>query len=90
MMLLCDEREMWRLLYSKKRLKKDERRQLQLSLEGLSFTCGSSLQELDLPSPLNDVYVRSINCFDPVEKLYYLAGYDPICIYCAGNVEQDN
>ena len=85
-MLLCDECEMWRLLYGKKKLKKAERRQLELKLDGLSFTCGSSLQELDLPAPLNDVYVRNLKCFEQVERLYYSAGYEPICIYCAGKV----
>ena len=87
MMLLCDECEIWRLLYSKKKLKKAERRQLELELDGLSFTCGSALQDLDLPAPLNEVYVRSLKCFDHVEKLYYSAGYEPICIYCAGKVQ---
>ena len=28
-------------------------------------------------------YIREHNCFDPVEKLYYSAGFEPICIYCA-------
>ncbi len=77
-------------IYSKKRLKKGERHQLELVLDGLYFTCGSSLQELDLPSPLDEVYIRSVKCFQAVEKLYYSAGYDPICIYCAGNVELGN
>ena len=84
MMLLCSECEIWRLLYAKKKLKKADRRNLELELEGMIFTCGSSLQELELPAPLSEVYVRNLKCFDQVEKLYYSAGYEPICIYCAG------
>ena len=53
------------------------------------FTCGSSLEELELPAPLNEVYVRNLNCADPIEKLYYSAGYYPNCIYCAANVTAD-
>ena len=86
MMLLCEECEMWRLLYSKKKLKAEDRCLLTLQLEDLAFSCGALLQDLDLPAPLNEVYVRSVNCFDPIEKLYYSAGYEPICIYCAGQV----
>lgn len=90
MMLLCDECEIWRLLYSKKKLNRGERRQLELRLDGLSYTCSSSLQELDLPAPLNEIYVRNMKCFDQVGKLYYSAGYEVICIYCAGQVEHGN
>lgn len=34
-------------------------------------------------TPYTEVYVRIVNC---IEKLYYSAGYDPICIYCATDV----
>ena len=77
------------MLYSKKKLKADDRQRLEQELDGLMFTCGSSLEELELPAPLNEVYVRNVNCADPIEKLYYSAGYDPICIYCAANVTAD-
>ena len=87
MMLLCEECEMWRLLYSKKKLKAEDRRLLALKLDDLAFSCGDSLQDLDFPAPLNEVFVRSVNCFDPIEKLYYSAGYEPICLYCAGQVD---
>ena len=78
---------MWRLLYSKKKLKAEDRRLLALKLDDLAFSCGASLQDLDFPAPLNEVFVRSVNCFDPIEKLYYSAGYEPICLYCAGQVD---
>ena len=78
MMLMCEECEMWRLMYRKQKLKKDERSLLEQQLDGLVYTCGSSLQDLDLPKPLDEVYVRNLNCGDPVEKLYYTSGYEPI------------
>ena len=34
--------------------------------------------DADLP-----VYTRSLNCYEPIEKQYYSAGYEPICVYCA-------
>ncbi len=78
---------MWRLLYSRKKLKAEDRRLLSLKLDDLAFSCGASLQDLEFAAPLNEVFVRSVNCFNPIEKLYYSAGYEPICLYCAGQVD---
>ena len=86
MMLQCDECGCWRLLYSKKKLKAGERQRLEQELDGLMFTCGSSLEELELPALLKEVYIRNVNCADPIKKLYYSAGCGPICIYCATDV----
>ena len=69
------------------KLKAEDRRLLALKLDDLAFSCGASLQDLDFPAPLNEVFVRSVNCFNPIEKLYYSAGYEPICLYCAGQVD---
>ena len=52
-------------------------------LEDVSYSCGVSFQELDVPESLTCVYVLEHNCYDPVEPLYYTAGFDPICVYCA-------
>lgn len=46
--------------------KKTEHHQLELELVGLSFTCGSSLQEQDLPALLMSV-CGGPTCFDQVE-----------------------
>ena len=86
MMLLCEECEMWRLLYSKKKLKAEDRC-LSTKLDDPTFSCGASIQDLHLPPPLDEVFVRSVNCHEPIEKLYYSAGYEPICFYCATQVE---
>ena len=86
LMLQCDECGLWRLLYSKYKLTKKERSDLQAAIEEISYTCGAQLQELELPGRLKDVYVRDISCEDSIEKLYYSAKYDPICVYCAASI----
>ena len=86
MMLQCEECSMWRLLYSRYKLTRQEKTQLKAAVEDLSFTCGAPLQDLDLPGRLNDVYTRQLHCEEPIEKLYYSAKYNPICIYCAEDV----
>jgi len=50
-------------------------------LEGMSFSCGAPIQELDLPSDFTDtVFVHDLNRTEP---LYYSAKYEPIYVYCA-------
>ena len=83
MMLQCEHCGRWRLLYSQYKLSKKERADLQAALEDLLFTCGSPLQELDLPGRLSSVYVQDIVCEEPIEWLYCKAKYPPICVYCA-------
>ena len=94
MMLQCEECDVWRLLYSQKKLTYREHTQLEEALSDFTFTCGALLQDLDLPGKLADVYVRDIVCGEPVEKLYYSAKYPPICVYCATpgdpNTESDH
>ena len=85
-MLQCDECGMWRLLYSKLKLTKKERADLEVALEDVSFSCGASLQYLQLPGRLDNVYARELSCGEPIEKLYYSAIYT-ICVYCACDVE---
>ena len=45
---------------------------------------------LGFQSPFYEVYVCNINCYDPIQKLYYSAGYASICIYCAEEVADAN
>ncbi len=33
------------------------------------------------------VVIREHRCFDPIERLYYAADFEPICIYCAAATE---
>ena len=45
---------------------------------------GAPLQELEMSAELKElVFVRNLQCNDPIECLYYTAKYEPKCIYCA-------
>ena len=50
-----------------------------------TYTCGATLSDLELPDSLSSVCVRDVECYDPLEKLYFSMKYDPICIYCCGD-----
>ena len=47
------------------------------------------LCKFDLPDKFLCVYVREHNCFEPIEKLYFSAGFEPICIFCAEEDVED-
>ena len=53
MMLMCDKCDMWRLIYATRKLQAREKQLLEVTLDGLS--CGSLLQEADLPQELHSV-----------------------------------
>lgn len=80
LMVLCEECDMWHLLYSPFKLSLTEKKRLETSLDQYTFTCGVSLSDLNLQDRLADVCVRDFECHNPVEKLYY----EPICVYCCG------
>ena len=68
-------------------LKQNEKKELEKALDGMSFSCGAQLQDSDIPEYLKDVvFVRKISCEDPIEKLYYSAKFEDICVYCSGPV----
>ena len=48
----------WRLLYSKRELKPEEQQILGKKLDGLMFSRGSSLEDLQLQVTLKEVYIR--------------------------------
>ena len=81
----CDECGMWRLVYSKYKLKRDQRLRLQHILEAHSYTCSSGLSHLQLSSEFELVEVRDHSCNDPIEKLYYSSKFEPICVYCGND-----
>ena len=83
LVIQCEECEMWRLLYSPRKLSSISRQELTKILDDFTFTCGASLHDLELPPTLSDVCVRDLQCYDQVEKLYYSMDYDPICIHCS-------
>ena len=74
---------MWKLVYARKKLTKAQQKTLMSALDGMSFSCGSPLQDLEVDNELKDAaFVRNLNCCDPIEILYYIAEYEPICIHC--------
>jgi len=81
----CEECKMWRPLYSPPKLSPGLRKQLSTLLEDYTYTCGATLSDLELPDSLSSVCVRDVECYDPLEKLYFSMKYDPICIYCCGD-----
>ena len=74
---------MWRLIYSKKILTYQAKNELEIKLNNFVFSCGANTYDLDLSDELSNVRFRDLRCEDPVEKLYYSMGYEPICIYCS-------
>ncbi len=92
MMLQCEECGQWRLIYSRKKLTKIQKQQLERVLDHISFSCGAQLQDYtDLPVDLMDlVFARNLSCNDPVEKLYYSAKFADICVHCSGVVDPWN
>ena len=60
---------MWRLVYAIKKLKAAEIRKLRTALDNLSFSCGTSLQEADIPLELKTlVYVKSCTAINPLKS----------------------
>ena len=41
------------------------------------------MRDLNLEEEFKFVEVRVHSCHDPIEKLYYADGFEPIYIYCA-------
>ena len=79
LMVQCEECNMWRLVYSKYKLSVAKCHQLQQFLNDHSYSCGAKLQDLHLG---DDVEIRDHACGDTIEKLYYSAGFEPVCVYC--------
>lgn len=79
----CDECDKWRLLFSKRKLSAKDRTQLEEIINDISYTCGATTDDLVLPDNLKGIGIRSHNCSDPIEKIFYSAySDDPICIHC--------
>ena len=58
-------------------------------LDDVSYSCGTSLDELELPGRLMNVFVKDHCCTDSIEKLYYSCGFEPICVHCASEEVTD-
>lgn len=89
LVIQCGECEMWRIILSKKKLNPQNFILLNRIVEDISYTCGTSLNDLDLPAELESVCIKPHRCYDPMEKLYYSCGFEPICYYCAKDVPEE-
>ena len=85
LMVQCEECDMRCLLYSPRKLSPALRKQLSTLLEDYTYTCGATLSDLELPDALSSVCARDIQCYDPLENLYFSMKYEPICIHCCGD-----
>ena len=56
-MVQCKQCDMWRLLYSKRKLTLSEKQQLQSLFEDVSYSCGAMFEELNLPDTLSSVRI---------------------------------
>ena len=86
----CEECDMWRLLFCKHKLNSQEVVVLGKVLDDISYTCGVSFSDLDLPGRLKNVCVREHKCGDSIEKLYFSCDFEPICIKCSSEDVQSN
>ena len=80
LMVQCEECEMWRLIYSRHKLTSSELKQVTSSLEDYTYTCGASFSDLGLQGRLAEVCVRDVQCYSPLEKLYYALNKEQLCI----------
>ena len=77
------------MVYAQYRLTISEEQALHHAMDGIWFTCGSSLREVEVDEqlkPLFDrVFVRqNLSCDDPVETPYYSSErFQIVCTYCA-------
>ncbi|XP_033120195.1 uncharacterized protein LOC117119467 [Anneissia japonica] len=77
-----------RCLYAQKKVTDEQKVQLEEALDGLQYTCGSSLHDFadvdDDNHIFSRVYVRkNLMCEDPVEVPYYVSGLFPeVCLHC--------
>jgi len=81
-MVECAECSKWRLVFAKTKLKKNQKEKLQTAFEGIEYTCGLLVDDIQTSSLPKDVFIKDHCCQDPIEKLYYKCEYEPICIHC--------
>ena len=68
------------LLFSKCKLSVKQRKQLEEIIADISYSCGATTEDLVLPDTL---CVRTHDCSDHIEKIYYSAYKDdPLCVHC--------
>ena len=79
----CEECDKWRLIFCKHKLNAQEVSELHSILEDVSYTCGTTFDDLDLSGRLTNVFVKDHTCEDNIERLYYSCSFEPFCVHCA-------
>ncbi|XP_038057257.1 uncharacterized protein LOC119728895 [Patiria miniata] len=87
MVVQCEECLKWRVCYAARVLKQDQKQQLELELDTLSYSCGAYFQDIDTggddDSVFNHIYVNDkLTCDMPIEAAYFVTFSDPLCFYC--------
>ena len=85
MAVQCEECGMWCIVYSKYKLT-GTLEIIKSILDNYSYTCGSSMADLNLCGRLSTVCIRIIHCHEPLEVHYYSLGHELLCIYCCSSI----
>ena len=88
----CSECQRPRVIYALHKLRYAEVLKLQVLIGDVLYTCGSTLQELDIEGAesselLSKVFVRAnLTCQNPVEVPYYSSdSFVDVCVHCASS-----
>ena len=82
MVVQCEECGMWQIVYSKYKLTDNESEIIKSILDNYAYTCGSSMEDLNLCGRLSTVCIRIVRYYEPLEVHYYALGHELLCIYC--------
>ena len=64
----CDKFDKWRLMFSERKLSQRQRKQIEDIINDISYSCGTTTEDLVLPDELSSVCVRKHDCSDHIEK----------------------
>ena len=76
-----DECDKWPLFFSKRKLSAIEHAQLEGIIADVSYSCGDTKADLNVPDTLKSVGIGSHNGSDPIEKIYYSAYQDDLICF---------
>ena len=82
-LIQCEKCDKWRLMFCSHKLSHQEVLTLTKCFNNVSYTYGVLFSDLNLPGRLKTVFVKDHACVDPIEKLYYSCGFEPMYCYCA-------
>ena len=84
MVVQCEECGMWWIVYSKYKLTDNESEIIKSILDNYAYTCGSSMEDLNLCGKLSThVCIRIVRCYEPLEVHYYAFGQENFSVFTA-------